>query len=157
MRYCKSPRIRISITHQYGPEDRVGSSFSFVMTYRYTQNKNFLNQAVRVIDFIKKQPSCPKDVIPFWDMRDLRIPNAPREASASAITASAYFELYKYAENEEYLSFANDIMTTLLSEKYVLNPQLAALFILDHSTGDWSKQMELDVPIGYADYYFLEA
>ena len=83
--------------------------------------------------------------------------NAPREASASAITASAYFELYEYAENEEYLSFANDIMTTLLSEKYVLNPQLAALFILDHSTGDWSKQMELDVPMGYADYYFLEA
>ena len=127
------------------------------MTYRYTQNKKFLNKAVSMIDFIKKQPSWLEDDIPFWDMRDPRIPNAPRDASAAAITASACFELYEYTENEEYLSFANDIMTTLLSEKYVLNPQVAALFILDHSTGDWSKQMELDVPMGYADYYFLEA
>ena len=127
------------------------------MTYRYTQNKKFLNKAVSMIDFIKKQPSWPEDDIPFWDMRDPRIPNAPRDASAAAITASACFELYEYTKNEEYLSFANDIMTTLLSEKYVLNPQVAALFILDHSTGDWSKQMELDVPMGYADYYFLEA
>ena len=126
------------------------------MTYRYTQNKKFLNQAVSMIDFIKKQPFWPEDDIPFWDMRDPRIPNAPRDASAAAITVSACFELYEYTENEEYLSFANDIMTTLLSEKYVLNPQVAAPFILDHSTGDWSKQMELDVPMGYADYYFLE-
>lgn len=126
------------------------------MTYRYTQNKKFLNQAVSMIDFIKKQPFWPEDDIPFWDMRDPRIPNAPRDASAAAITASACFELYAYTENEEYLSFANDIMTTLLSEKYVLNHQVAAPFILDHSTGDWSKQMELDVPMGYADYYFLE-
>ena len=127
------------------------------MTYRYTQNKKFLNQAVSMIDFIKKQPSWPEDDIPFWDMRDPRIPNAPRDASAAAITALACFELYEYTKNEEYLSFSNDIMTTLLSEKYVLNPQVAAPFILDHSTGDWSKQMELDVPMGYADYYFLEA
>lgn len=127
------------------------------MTYRYTQNKKFLNKAVSMIDFIKKQPFWPEDDIPFWDMRDPRIPNAPRDASAAAITASACFELYEYTKNEEYLSFANDIMTTLLSEKYVLNPQVAAPFILDHSTGDWSKQMELDVPMGYADYYFLEA
>ena len=127
------------------------------MTYRYTQNKKFLNKAVSMIDFIKKQPSWPEDDIPFWDMRDPRIPNAPRDAFAAAITALACFELYEYTKNEEYLSFSNDIMTTLLSEKYVLNPQVAAPFILDHSTGDWSKQMELDVPIGYSDYYFLEA
>ena len=151
------------VTHQGINDSSVWSRgqawgfYGFVMTYRYTQNEKFLNQAVSMIDFIKKQPSWPEDDIPFWDMRDPRIPNAPRDASAAAITASACFELYAYTENEEYLSFANDIMTTLLSEKYVLNPQVAALFILDHSTGDWSKQMELDVPIGYSDYYFLEA
>ena len=88
-------------------------------------------------------------------MRDPRIPNAPRDTSAEAITASACFELYKYTENEQYLSFANDIMTTLLSEKYVLDPQVTAPFIFDHSPGNWSKQMELDIPIGYADYYFF--
>jgi len=63
--------------------------------------------------------------------------------------------LYKYTENEQYLSFANDIMTTHLSEKYVLDPQVTAPFIFDHSPGNWSKQMELDIPIGYADYYFF--
>jgi hypothetical protein len=38
-----------------------------------------------------------------------------------------------------------------------LNESVNAPFILDHSTGDWSKKAELDEPIVYADYYFLEA
>jgi|TARA_B110000261_G_C13025903_1_gene334131 unsaturated chondroitin disaccharide hydrolase len=70
-----------------------------------------------MIDFIKKQSFWPEDDISFWDMRDPRILKAPRDASAVAITASACFELYEFTQDEEYLSFVNDIMTTLSSEK----------------------------------------
>ena len=42
------------------------------------------------------------------------------------------------------------------SKKYILSKDLDIPFILDHSFGDWSKKAEMDEPIVYGDYYFLE-
>ncbi|MFY0626988.1 MAG: glycoside hydrolase family 88 protein [Reichenbachiella sp.] len=151
------------VTHQGINDSSVWSRgqawglYGFTMAYRYTQIQDFLNQAINIAEFIKNQPLWPADDIPYWDMRDPGIPDAPRDASAAAITASACLELYEYTDNKEYLDFARSIINSLSSSDYVLNTKVSAPFIMDHSTGDWSKQMELDAPIGYADYYFLEA
>ena len=39
------------------------------------------------------------DAIPYWDYDAPDIPNAPRDASAAAVTASALLELYAYTED----------------------------------------------------------
>lgn len=116
-----------------------------------------MNQAVSILDFIRNQQQWPTDDVPYWDMNDPRIPNAPRDASAAAVTASACFELYEHTLDETYLSFARSIVKSLSSSGYVLDTSVKALFVLAHSTGDWSKQMELAAPIGFGDYFFLEA
>jgi hypothetical protein len=98
----------------------------------------------------------PEDGIPYWDFNDTNIPNAPRDASAAAVVASASIELYKYTKNEKYLNYSNKVIKSLSSDKYLLSPAVNGPFILDHSTGNWPKKDEIDEPIDYADYYFLE-
>ncbi|MFZ4670795.1 MAG: glucuronyl hydrolase, partial [Flavobacterium sp.] len=101
--------------------------------------------------------TLPEDGIPYWDFNDTSIPNAPRDASSAAVMASALLELYTFTKNQAYLDYSNKVITTLSSDKYLLNDAVNGPFILDHSTGNWPKKDEIDQPIVYADYYFLEA
>lgn len=131
--------------------------YGFTMTYRYTKDKAYLKQAEATAQFFINHKNMPKDGIPYWDFNDPNIPNTTRDASAAAVMASALLEMYSYTKNNAYLNYANKVVNSLSSDKYVLNKSVKAPFILDHSTGDWSKKAELDEPIIYADYYFLEA
>ena len=65
--------------------------------------------------------------------------------------------IFGYTKNKNYLAFADKIITSLHSDIYILDSKIDAPFILDHSTGNWPKNDEIDEPIIYADYYFLEA
>ena len=47
-------------------------------------------------------------------------------------------------------------MDRLKSNEYILPATIEAPFILGHSTGNYPKDDEIDEPIVYADYYFLE-
>lgn len=131
--------------------------YGFTMTYRYTKDKAYLKQAEATAQFFINHKNMPKDGIPYWDFNDPNIPKATRDASAAAIMASGLIELYSYTKNEAYLNYANKVIQSLSSDQYVINQSVNAPFILDHSTGDWSKKAELDESIVYADYYFLEA
>ncbi|WP_044211378.1 glycoside hydrolase family 88 protein [Flammeovirga sp. OC4] len=130
--------------------------YGFTMCYRYTQDERFLSQAQHIADFIMNQEKMPEDKVPFWDMHSPKIPNDYRDASSAAIYASALYELYTYTKEDKYVAYADAILETLGSDHYVLG-NVNAPFILDHSTGDWPKNDEIDAPIAYADYYFLEA
>jgi unsaturated chondroitin disaccharide hydrolase len=131
--------------------------YGFAMAYRYTKDKAYLKQAEATAQFFINHKNMPKDGIPYWDYNDPNIPNAPRDASAAAIMASALIELYSFTKNDAYLNYSNKVINSLSTNKYLLNESVNGPFILDHSTGDWSKKTELDEPIVYADYYFLEA
>lgn len=131
--------------------------YGFTLTYRYTKEARFLEMAIKIADFIMEQPNMPKDKIPYWDMSDPDIPNAARDASAAAITASALLELESFKPGKGYGEYATDILASLNSEAYLLAKDVKGPFILDHSTGNYPASDELDVPINYADYYFLEA
>ena len=85
-----------------------------------------------------------------------RKPNEPRDASAAAITASALIQLSDYA-GEAYLHQAIGIMNSLSSASYLAKAGENHNFLLKHSTGSIPHGVEIDVPINYADYYFLEA
>lgn len=162
------------ITHQGLFDESVWSRgqawalYGFTMCYRYTHNKAYLEQAQKIASFWLSQPNMPDDLIPYWDMRDPAIKTdigpaqdgtCPRDASAAAITASALYELATYVGADDaatYHHFADKTVHSL-ETKYMANPQSAQGFLLLHSTGNYPGNDEIDVPINYADYYYLEA
>ena len=131
--------------------------YGFTMSYRYTKNKEYLKQAEATAKYYINYKTLPEDGIPYWDFNDTSIPNAPRDASSAAIMASALVELYSFTKNQAYLDYSNKVINSLSSDKYLLSETVKGPFILDHSTGNWPKKDEIDQPIVYADYYFLEA
>ena len=131
--------------------------YGFTMAYRYTRDKAYLKQAEATAKFFINHQNMPEDGISYWDFNYPNIPNTSRDASAAAVMASALLELYAFTKNDAYLNYSNKVINSLSSDKYLLSKSVEAPFILDHSTGDWSKKAELDEPIVYADYYFLEA
>jgi unsaturated chondroitin disaccharide hydrolase len=156
-------KVKSKNTHQGYSDDSSwarGQSwavYGFTMAYRYTKDKTYLKQAEATARFFINHKNMPEDGIPYWDFNAPNIPDAYRDASAAAIMSSALIELYSFTKNETYLNYSNKVINSLSSNAYLLNESVNAPFILDHSTGDWSKKAELDEPIIYADYYFLEA
>jgi uncharacterized protein YyaL (SSP411 family) len=131
--------------------------YGYTMCYRETKNKAYLKQAEKIAKFIFSSPTMPKDLIPYWDYNDPAIPNVSRDASAAAVTASALFELSRYSANgKKYKALANTIVKNL-TNKYQAEPGGSKGFILLHSTGNKPANGEIDAPISYADYYYLEA
>ncbi|PTS92434.1 glucuronyl hydrolase [Pedobacter sp. HMWF019] len=130
--------------------------YGYTMCYRETGDKAYLKQANGIAGFILKNPVTPKDGIPYWDYNDPKIPNVSRDASAAAITASALYELDKYSKGQGYRKAADKILFSL-NQNYTSKPGDNRGFILEHSTGHRPANSEVDVPINYADYYYLEA
>jgi rhamnogalacturonyl hydrolase YesR len=128
--------------------------YGYTVTYRETKDKRFLDQAVKIADFILSNPNMPKDKVPCWDYSE---PNKERDASAGAIAASALLELGGYVkDSKRYYQAATDILTSLSSPQYMAKPGTNNGFILMHSTGHKPAKSEIDVPLIYADYYFME-
>lgn len=131
--------------------------YGYTVCYRYTKDTSYLEQAKTIAQFLFDHPGMPDDLIPYWDLKDPDIPNAPRDASAAAIIASALYELSQYAENEMYSSKADAILNSLRSNQYLAEIGTNAGFILLHSVGNKPENSEIDAAINYADYYYLEA
>lgn len=132
--------------------------YGYTMCFRETKNKAYLAQADGIAGFILNNKITPEDGIPYWDYNDPKIPDASRDASAAAITASALYELARYSTNSKrYKAAADKILVSLGSNSYTNKTGAQYGFILDHSTGHRPAKSEIDVPINYADYYYLEA
>lgn len=131
--------------------------YGYTMCYRYTKNPVYLKQAEDIAKFIFDHPNMPKDLVPYWDFNAPQIPNEPRDASAAAVMASGLYELSKYSnQGGDYYKKANKILKSL-STDYIAPTGTAKGFILLHSTGSKPSNSEVDVPLNYADYYYLEA
>ena len=131
--------------------------YGFTVMYRETKDRKYLDQAGRIAEFILKK--LPADKIPYWDFDTPEIPNALRDASAAAIIASALLELQSYdpKNRKNYLGTAQAILEKLASEEYRAGPGTNGGFILKHGVGHKPNNTEVDVPLSYADYYFIEA
>lgn len=132
--------------------------YGFTMAYRETMNEEYLELAQNIAEFIFTHPNLPDDLIPYWDFDAPEIPNEPRDVSAATITASALYELSNYVgeKGSEYKKWADTILENL-TDNYRATLGSDAGFLLLHSTGAKSLNSEIDVPLVYADYYFLEA
>lgn len=128
--------------------------YGFTMMYRETRNPNYLAFVQKVADVYLDR--LPKDGVPYWDFNDPNIPNAPRDASAAAITASALLELSSFLKNDvRYKAAAVKMLRSLSSSAYQAGKAKSAFLL--HSTGNMPKHSEVDYAIVYADYYYLEA
>jgi rhamnogalacturonyl hydrolase YesR len=131
--------------------------YGYTMCYRETKNPAYLQQAEHVAAFILHHPNMPGDLVPYWDFNAPNIPNEPRDASAAAVIASGLYELSWYSKNEkEYRKAANKIIESL-TNKYRSPIRENKGFILLQSTGSKPSNSEVNVPLCYADYYYLEA
>lgn len=134
--------------------------YGYVMMYRETQQKHYLAHAKKVANYILTHPRMPEDGIPYWDYDAPDIPDTYRDASAGAIMASAFIELSTMIQGElsrKCLMMAETQLKTLTSLEYLAEPGTNGNFILKHSVGSLMEHSEVDVPLTYADYYYVEA
>lgn len=132
--------------------------YGYTVTYRETKDPRFLRQAQAIADFFIKHKNLPADKIPYWDFDAPASPQRPRDASAAAIAASGLLELSSYsgAKGESYRQTAAQMLASLASPAYLAKANTNNNFILMHSTGHLPGNSEIDVPLNYADYYFIE-
>lgn len=134
--------------------------YGYIMMYRETKNKRYLDMATKVAAFVLNHPNLPADKIPYWDFNAPDIPNAPRDASSAAIIASALIELSEFSDRklaEGYMSAAEKIITTLSAPEYTATGGQNGGFILKHSVANLPRNVDVDGPLPYADYYYIEA
>ncbi|MBP1841524.1 glycoside hydrolase family 88 protein [Formosa algae] len=130
--------------------------YGFTMCYRYTKDEKYLNQAKKIATFILNSEDIPDDRIPYWDYDVEDKTNTPRDVSAAAVTVSALIELNTYT-NGIYEDISNDMLNVLSSNKYRAKIGENKHFLLKHSVGSIPHNNEIDVPLNYADYYYIEA
>lgn len=131
--------------------------YGYTMCYRETNNEQYRKKAVDIARWLMNHPHMPADGVPYWDFDAPGIPDEPRDASAAAVIASALYELSSLvSEGGSFSNYADHIVHSLATA-YTAETGTHHGFILLHSTGSKPAGSEVDVPLIYADYYFLEA
>ncbi len=134
--------------------------YGFTKMYALSKDPAYLAQATKIADFIMKHPRLPMDGIPYWDFDAPRIPDAVRDVSAGAIMCSAFLQLADLTTGEasaRYRAMGERQLRTLCTAEFRAGLNENGNFLLMHAVGNMPKKSEVDVPLNYADYYFLEA
>jgi len=153
------------VTHQGYADESMWSRgqswaiYGYTMVYRFTKDQRFLDHAQKVTDiYLKRLQETSDDWVPIWDMDDPRGKQAPKDASAACVVASALLELCQYVgpeKGEYYHTMATNMLRDLSSEAYQSRDKNVAFLL--HSTGHHPAGSEVDASIIYADYYYIEA
>jgi unsaturated chondroitin disaccharide hydrolase len=130
--------------------------YGFVSTYAFTKDPRYLEIAENIAAYYLNHKHLPEDLIPHWDLSIVPNPEVVKDASAAAIVASALVQLDEFSD-KDYLTVAKKIISSLSSKKYLAEIGENHHFLIKHCTGSIPHSEEIDVPLNYADYYFLEA
>ena len=157
--------IRMKVTHQGYSDDsawargQAWAVYGYTMMYREVSEPAYLAQAENVAKMLLER--LPEDGIPYWDFDSPDAPDSQRDASAGAIMASSFIELAGYTADKQLskslMKMAQKQIRTLASDEYLAQPDRNGYFLLKHSVGSYPSDTEVNVPLTYADYYFLEA
>ena len=129
--------------------------YGYTMMYKETGDEEYLALAENIASYILSR--LPEDMVPYWDYDSPDIPDTYYESSAAAIEASALIDLYRFTKTKKYLSAAEKTIRTLASDKFLAKEDEYSGFLLKHSNGSVPSNGQVDVPLTYTDYYFLEA
>lgn len=131
--------------------------YGYTACYRVFKDAKYLNFACAIANMIMSKVTT-EDAIPYWDYDAPVSDKTPRDASAAAVTASALFELSTFVKDgSKYFDYAEKILKSLSGHDYLAEPGTNEGFILKHSVGSLHHGSEIDTPLNYADYYYLEA
>lgn len=163
------------------------SIYGFTVAYRFTKDEKYLQRAKDVANYLLvEEDHMPEDMVPLWDFDVVEFANDEaemvalfddkdamkpyteiRDVSSAAIIASALYELYWYTKDELYKTKADKMIESLSKAPYRAELGENGGFILKHSVGSLPHSIinirtnpaahNIDVPLNYADYYFLEA
>ena len=157
--------IRMKVTHQGYSDDSAWSRgqawavYGYTMMFREVGDEAYLALAENIARMLLDR--LPEDGIPYWDFDSPDIPDAQRDASAGAIMASSFIVLAGYTQDEALskalMEMAETQIRTLASPEYLAEKGRNGFFLLKHSVGSYPSDTEVNVPLTYADYYFLEA
>ncbi len=131
--------------------------YGYTMMYRETRESRYLDFAKKLADFAIGNPNMPEDGVPFWDYG---APGEERDTSAASIMASGLLELAAFTGGEKgraYRAFAVKQLLSLASPAYFSEGGEIGHFLLKHGVGHKPGKSEVDAPLDYGDYYFLEA
>ena len=161
--YNSDGTVETKCTHQGQHNESVWARgqawgvYGYTACYRETHNLDFLNQAMHIADMIMEKVTT-EDCIPYWDYEAPVTSDTPRDASAAAITASAFLELSTLApEGQKYFYYAERLLKRLSQSDYLAKKGENGGFLLKHSVGSLPHGAEVDAPLNYADDYYLEA
>ncbi len=130
--------------------------YGYTLCFRYTKDERYLKKAEDIANYILEHKGVPKDGVPYWDYNASNIPNETRDVSAAAITVSALIELDRYS-SENYASSIDKLMKSIAGPIYTAKLGQNHNFLLKHCVGSIPHGHEIDVPLVYADYYYVEA
>ena len=130
--------------------------YGFTLCYKYTNDKKYLDMAENIAAYILNSEELPDDKIPYWDYDTPDKTTTPRDVSAAAVTASALIKLNEFTSGK-YEQEALEIVKTLATPAYKAELGANKNFLLKHSVGSIPHDNEIDVPLNYADYYYIEA
>ena len=131
--------------------------YGYTMMYRETKDPAYLEFAQKVSDFAINHPNMPVDGVPYWDYG---APGEERDTSAASIMASGLLELSTFVPGDKgakYRAFAVRQLLSLCSDEYFAKPGENGDWLLKHGVGHKPAGGEIDTPLDYGDYYFLEA
>ena len=134
--------------------------FGYEMMYRYTGKKSYLDTAMKCADYALTAPNVPEDRVPYWDYLAPNIPNEEQDSSAAAVIGCGLLRLSRVcpdaAKAEAYRNEAITIAKSLSTSKHFAEPDELGGFAMRHFVGSKPDNAEVDVPMNYADYYYLE-
>ena len=131
--------------------------YGYAMMYRFTKKRCYLEFAQKLADYAMNHPNMPADGVPYWDYG---APGEERDSSAGSIMAAAFLELSGFVPGEKgaaYRAFAVKQLVSLSSPAYFSHGDEIGHFLLKHGVGHKPGNSEVDTPLDYGDYYFLEA
>ncbi|WP_139925263.1 glycoside hydrolase family 88 protein [Hymenobacter sp. DG01] len=134
--------------------------YGYTTLFRDTKLARYRDQACKTADFFLNHPNLPADKIPYWDFNAPDIPQEERDASAAAIVASALLELQQYCpapDAKRYRQAAEQMLVSLSSPAYRAAVGENNNFLIKHCVAHKPAKSEVDAPLTYADYYYLEA
>jgi len=131
--------------------------YGYTMMFRESGDARYLAFAQKLADFAIGNPNMPDDGVPYWDYG---APGEERDSSAGSIMASALLELSDFVPGDKgaaYRAFAVKQLLALASPAYFSEGDEIGHFLLKHGVGHKPALSEVDTPLDYGDYYFLEA
>lgn len=130
--------------------------YGMALSCQYTGKREYLDAAKRTAHFFLSQ--LPEDQVPVWDFRIPEGVTPYRDSSAGACAACGLLliaDLVDPLEGRMYRAAAERMLYAMYKQYGAWGDEAEEGLVL-HGTSHYPEQRNMDVPLIYGDYYFVE-